>query len=241
MMQKIIFPLWKHTSQACDDFRDILIESLPDKMMQCSSIESLRITVVDSDVASAASKRMESCQPLPDAVISIYFDDSASISGGDLALFELALQRCTHRYTGYSVSESQPLQNVAHMAASGQRTYGFCQVVFLQRPERLTKMHWLELWQVQHTPIAIETQDTFAYRQNVIEKIISGDAPLLHAMIEESFPPEAMTSDQAFYGVSNQTQLDENMSAMMQSCARFIDFDRIDVIPMSEYFFHRLA
>ena len=98
-------------------------------------------------------------------------------------------------------------------------------------------MQWLDLWQTQHTQVAIDTQDTFAYRQNVIETIVSGDAPLLHAMIEENFPPQAMTSDQAFYGVSTQAQLDENMAAMMQSCARFIDFDRIDVIPMSEYSF----
>ena len=236
-MRKIIFPLWKHASQACDDFRDTLIESLPAKMTQCPCVKKLRITVVDSDVASAAPKRLEGCQPLPDAVISIYLDDGASKSSDDLELFELALQACTHRYTGYGVSESQPLKNVAHMAASGQRAYGFCQVVFLQRPERLTKAQWLELWQGQHTQIAIDTQDTFAYRQNVIERIVSGDAPLLHAMIEENFPPQAMTSDRAFYGVSNQAQLDENMAAMMQSCARFIDFDRIDVIPMSEYFF----
>lgn len=62
-MEKIIFPLWKLTPQACDDFRDTLIESLPGQLMRCSSLESLRITVVDSDVASAASKRMAGCQP----------------------------------------------------------------------------------------------------------------------------------------------------------------------------------
>jgi hypothetical protein len=236
-MQKIIFPLWKSTSQACDDFRDALIELLPAKMALCFCVKSLRITVVDSDVASAAAKRMECCQPLPDAVISVYLDEHDSKSSDDLALFERALQACTHRYTGYRVSESQPLRNLAHGAVSGQRTYGFCQVVFLQRPERLTKAQWLELWQGQHTQVAIDTQATFAYRQNVIERIVSGDAPLLDAMIEENFPPEAMTSDQAFYGVSNQAQLDENMATMMQSCARFIDFDRIDVIPMSEYSF----
>ncbi|MFT5709856.1 MAG: hypothetical protein ACI8QT_000543 [Halioglobus sp.] len=236
-MQKIIFPLWKHLSQASDDFRDTLIESLPGVMMQCSCVTSLRITVADSDVASAAPKRLECCQPLPDAVISIYLDGSVSKSSDDLELFELALRACTHGYTRYGVSESQPLKNVAHIAASGQRTYGFCQVVFLQRPERLTKAQWLELWQVQHTQVAIDTQATFAYRQNVIETIVSPDAPLLHAMIEENFPPQAMTSDQAFYGVNNQAQLDENMAAMMQSCAQFIDFDRIDVIPMSEYSF----
>ena len=238
-MPKVIFPLWKHSSLASDDFRDTLIELFPAKMVQCSSAKRLRITVVDSDVAIAAPKRIESCQPLPDAVISIYLDVGVNSlsSSDDLALFECALQACTHRYTCYGVSESQPLPNLAHVSAPGQRTYGFCQVVFLQRPERLTKAQWLELWQGQHTQVAIDTQDTFAYRQNIIDTSVSPDAPLLHAMIEENFPPQAMTSDLAFYGVSNQTQLDENMAAMMKSCARFIDFDKIDVIPMSEYLF----
>jgi hypothetical protein len=236
-MKKLIFPVWKQPSLVSDDFRDTLIELLLPKMAQCSSVGSLRITVVDSDVASAAPKRLEGCQPLPDAVISIYQDDSAVESSDEQEILELALAQCVQRYTSYVVSESQPLRNVDHVAASGQRTYGFCQVVFLQRPERLTKTQWLDLWQGQHTQIAIDTQGTFAYRQNVIETVASADAPDLHAMIEESFPPQAMTSDMAFYGASNQAQLDENMAAMMQSCARFIDFDRIDVIPMSEYFF----
>ena len=216
-MQKMIFPVWKHTSQSCDDFRDLLIELLPAKMAQCSCVKNLRITVVDAAVAGAEPKRIGSRQPLPDAVISIYVDDSDSKSNNNVKLFELALQACTSRYSGYCVREFEPLKNVTHVSAYGHRTYGFCQVVFLQRPERLTQMQWLELWQGQHTQVAIDTQATFAYRQNVIERIVSGD--------------------QAFYGVSNQAQLEKNMTAMMQSCARFIDFDRIEVIPMSEYVF----
>jgi hypothetical protein len=58
---------------------------------------------------------------------------------------------------------------------------------------------------------------------------------MLHAMIEENFPPGAMTSDHAFYGVSDDENLKKNLDAMVNSCSRFIDFDKIDVIPMSEY------
>ena len=61
------------------------------------------------------------------------------------------------------------------------------------------------------------------------------NAAAFDAVIEESFPPEAMTSEQAFFGVTDDQSLQENSTAMLASCARFIDFDRIDVVPMSEY------
>jgi hypothetical protein len=54
--------------------------------------------------------------------------------------------------------------------------------------------------------------------------------------VEENFPPEAMTDDHAFYATGGDDEvLQQHMTEMMASCARFIDFDTIDVIPMSEY------
>jgi hypothetical protein len=60
-------------------------------------------------------------------------------------------------------------------------------------------------------------------------------------MIEENFPDQAMTSDHAFYGAPDDETLQANLTAMMESCARFIDFERIDVIPMSEYLLSKPA
>ena len=36
-------------------------------------------------------------------------------------------------------------------------------------------------------------------------------------------------------GYTDDETLQANVGAMMESCARFIDFDRIDIVPMSEY------
>ena len=45
-----------------------------------------------------------------------------------------------------------------------------------------------------------------------------------------------MDDDHAFYATGgDETILQKNMNAMMESCSRFIDFARIDVLPMSEY------
>ena len=108
-------------------------------------------------------------------------------------------------------------------------------MAFLQRPERLTKEEWLSIWQLSHTQVAIETQSTFGYRQNLIEDFYGDNDYLLDAIVEENFPPEAMTSDHAFYDADNEIELEKRQERMMTSCARFIDFDRIAVVPMSEY------
>ena len=45
-----------------------------------------------------------------------------------------------------------------------------------------------------------------------------------------------MTSQHAFYdALGDDAKLEANRGRMLQSTARFIDFDRIDVIPTSEY------
>ena len=46
-----------------------------------------------------------------------------------------------------------------------------------------------------------------------------------------------MSSNFAFYAVEegDEAGMQANAKAMLDSVSRFIDFDRIDVIPMSEY------
>jgi hypothetical protein len=236
-MVKYIYPVWKEAARTGDDFRDQLIQELAPGLLAIGALERLRIAVADSVVSSASGKRMENLQTNPDGMISVYLQGDEDKIEGDKVRIDAAIEASVDRASCYQVREAEPIKNIAHPAPSGERVYGLCQVVFLQRPARLTHAQWLEIWQGSHTQVAIDTQSTFAYRQNVIIQSCSEGAPELHAMIEESFPPEAMTSDQAFYGVTNDEDLQSNMKAMLESCARFIDFDKIDVIPMSEYVF----
>ncbi|MNF11532.1 hypothetical protein D3C80_2127680 [compost metagenome] len=54
--------------------------------------------------------------------------------------------------------------------------------------------------------------------------------------MEEAFPPAAMTDPMAFFdAVGDQEKFQKNLGDMMESCNRFIDFDRIDVLPTSQY------
>ena len=122
------------------------------------------------------------------------------------------------------------------MPTDGRRLEGMCQIVFLQKPPRLSYEEWITVWQGSHTQVAIDTQSTFGYRQNVIVRALTYAAPHYSAIIEENFPAAAMTSPHAFYdAVGDDARYKANLKAMMDSCARFIDMDRIDVVPTSEY------
>jgi hypothetical protein len=231
-MEKLLYPVWKRDGLACDDWRDALLSSFCGAVLAMANVRALRIAVVDSAVEEAADKRMQTCQPLPDGLVSIWVNNA-----GERAAIDELIAAQVARFTCYLIVEAEPIVNTLYPSKAGERGYGFCQVVFLQRPERLSESQWLTIWQGSHTQVAIDTQATFSYRQNVIARSLSAEAPVFHAVIEENFPPEAMTSDHAFYGLpeGDDEGLKANLGAMMESCSRFIDFDKIDVIPMSEY------
>ena len=237
-MEKLIYPVWKQDGLTGDESRERLLHGFCRGVLAMANVRALRISVVDSAVEAAAGKRMETCQPLPDGLISIWVNNS-----GERSAIDELLTSHVARFTSYLIVEAEPIVNTLHPSNPGQRGFGFCQVVFLQRPERLTESDWLTIWQGSHTQVAIDTQSTFSYRQNVVARSLTAQAPVFHAVIEENFPPEAMTSEHAFYGVSegDDEGLKANLGAMLESCGRFIDFDKIDVIPMSEYVLKELS
>jgi len=235
-MHKLIYCLWRKPEQGENAFRDWLISELALALVQ-RDVTRVRIQVVDCDVVLASHKRLCSSGALPDAVVSVYLVGGGQDFDDAKIRIDKALVNHCSQSECYQVEEAEPLENLSHQTVSGERVYGYCQVAFLQRPARLSEQQWLELWQAQHTQVAIDTQATFGYRQNRVLKVFSEPSRVIHAIVEENFPPEAMSSDHAFYGASTDSQLQARMSTMMESCARFIDFDKIDVVPMSEYVF----
>lgn len=229
-MEKLIYPVWKDPKTSGDDFARTLRGTLAPQLLADGNVRGVRLGVSDSDMEPAAHRRMENSQPAPDGLVSVWVNNA-----GQRAPLEQALANVVLRHAGYLVTEAEPLMNTEHPSVPGERGYGMYQVVFLQRPPRLSEGEWLQIWQGSHTQVAIDTQSTFGYRQNVIVRPLTYAAPQYHAMIEEYFPPEAMASDHAFYAAENDEQLAVNSQAMIDSVTRFIDFDKIDCIPMSEY------
>ena len=231
-MEKLLYPLWKSSELTGDDFRDALLQNVMPKLSQITGVHGVRLCVADSAVSAAAGRRMESHAPVPDAMLSLWVDYA-----GAAANWEPLIDTAVQRKTAYLVAEAEPLVNQdRHPSQPGERVYGMCHVVFMAPPASMDKEDWLSVWKDSHTQIAIDTQSTFGYRQNVVVRRLCDDAVPSYAIVEENFPPEAMTSDHAFYGTGgDEALLQNNMTAMIESCARFIDFEQIDVIPMSEY------
>jgi len=231
-MEKLLYPLWKPEGSDADDFRDDLLASLARELAAHDGVHGVRLAVADSAVAPANRRRMESNAPVPDALLSLWVDDA-----GAAARWEPLIDSCVEHRACYLVAEAEPLVSQrAHPSAPGDRVYGMCHVVFMDPPEDLDREAWLALWKDSHTQVAIDTQSTFGYRQNLVVRVLGEGTRPCHAIVEEHFPPEAMVSDHAFYASGgDEALLRQNMEAMMASCVRFIDLGKIDVIPMSEY------
>jgi hypothetical protein len=192
-VEKMMYTVWKHESDSEADFRQKLLEKVSRQIVDAGA-RKLRIGVVDEDVAPAASLRMETTKPPIAGLVSIWADTSIRRRP-----FEEAIQGAVARLDGYLVTESEPIVNTKHVAADGKRTPGMYQVVLLRKPPRLSYEQWLEIWLDSHTQVAIDTQSTFGYRQNVIVRPLTYAAPPYDAIIEELFPAEAMTDPMVFY------------------------------------------
>ncbi|GHD26333.1 EthD domain-containing protein [Parahalioglobus pacificus] len=212
-----------------DALRDELLTRVLPALRAHNWVHTVRLTVADSDVEPADAKRMGAAA-LPCAVLSLWLDEARRLSEVQPLWDDL----CSAIHS-YQVVEAEPLVNARTPADGVTRGEGFCQLALIKRPQTMDLPGFIAVWQGSHTRIAIDTQSTFGYRQNRVVNVLSDGAPDWDAIVEEDFPEAAMTSDHAFYAASDDAQLQQRQEAMMSSCARFIDFEHICVVPMSEY------
>ena len=55
------------------------------------------------------------------------------------------------------------------------------------------------------------------------------------AIVEETFPIEALTDPKVFYDAGDDDELKANADRMLESCRRFLDFEPMEWTHMSEY------
>jgi hypothetical protein len=233
-MEKLVYVFWRGPQSAAtlsERFRD---ESAP--RLQALGAERLQFNIADfADLSGAlVNFSLHNTKPAPDGIVSFWLS-----SAFRRAPLEQVLSQTFVRLAGYEVAESTILPNVLHRPRAGERTYGFSQVTFLQIPPRLTYEAWRRVWFEEHTPVGIDTQANFLYVHNVVVMPLTEGAPPFRGIVEECFPPEALRDSQAFYNaVGDEARHQHHQQRMMESCAKFIDFDRIDVIATSEYRLH---
>lgn len=231
-MEKVIYLLWRDAQVSPDTFTHRLRSEVAGQLLALGAC-GVQLNLSDADVQPAAGLRQENNRPLPDASLSLWLD---SANGPARRPFDGVITAATARMAAYLVCESVAIANTRFPSTPGERTHGFAQLALLTRPPRLTHEAWLDIWRNHHTEVAVDTQDNFQYVQNLVVLALSHGAPRIDAIVEECFPPAAMTDPRAFFdAVGDEAKFQRNLATMMDSCSRFLDFDKIDVLPTSQY------
>lgn len=192
-----------------------------------AGVAAIQVNLDDAGVADARL-RITAFDHAPDAVVTT--------RGGDEAATIDVLRRHADRIATWRVRESRQIEPTS--TASGARAPVLAQLAFLRRPDELTQATWLDLWQGHHTAVAIETQQTFGYIQNVVVEQVAGEPLPVHGIVEELFLPEAATDVHAFYGSGgDEAELARRMTGLMASVQRFGADRDITVVPTSRYVF----
>jgi EthD domain len=191
-------------------------------------VAGLTVNVRDAAVTHSMMT-LTTLDPPAAAVVSMWtqqcYDDQTA------AALQLLEDECD-QLAAYLVTESIPLRAPLEL---GSRTTGLANVALLRRPAELDHASWLQRWQHDHTPVAIETQSTFGYTQNAVVRALTPNAPPLAGIVEELFPAEAITDLMAFFGAADDTDLQQRLARMVASTSAFGANENIDTVPTSRY------
>jgi hypothetical protein len=230
-MEKLVYALWRPSGDSVETFADRIRGEVARSLVDLGAL-GLQVNVADEAVADAMVRMVE-LEPQMEAVVSVWVE---TVMDSARRPIETVLSNAASKVAGYLVTESTPLRNTTRVAASGERTDGFSNVAFLRRPTRLSREAWLDAWQNGHSQLAVDTQSTFGYTQNVVVRALTDDAPAFDGIVEELFPTEALTDLHAFFdAIGSDDKLTKNMTAMGESTERFGASESIDVVPTSQY------
>ena len=191
-------------------------------------VHTLAVNLDDADVAAAL--RFGPAESISALVsVSMGRSDPAPVIA---AVADTVGEPELHAYRVIETARLDP-----HPVADGERLDALAQVAVLRRPEQMGRDEYLEYWQVHHTPIAIRTQNTFGYIQNIVEEALTPSSPEIAAIVEEHFPMAALTDPHAFYGSGgDDAELNRRMTELMASVAKFGADQGLDLVPTSRYF-----
>ncbi|SEB25328.1 MULTISPECIES: hypothetical protein [unclassified Mycobacterium] len=196
-------------------------------LLQAAGVNRLQINVDDADVEAAMLRITTFDNPVP-AVVSVWTD-----AGVDPDPISDLLAAISQRSAGWEVEETVRLE--PPVVENGVRTLALAQLGFLRIPADLDPADWLQIWQGQHTSVAIDTQDTFGYVQNRVLRTVHG-SERVDAVVEELFHMAAMTDVHAFYGSGgDDEELQRRMTLMVESVMRFGAHTNLDSVPTSRY------
>lgn len=125
-----------------------------------------------------------------------------------------------------------PMEPPVH---SGETFSGTIQLCCFERREGLSDEALEHIWFEEHVQVAIDTQNTLGYRQNLV---LRSSHETLDGIVEEHFPIEAANSLNAFFADGDdEAKMMSNIHALTESSERVLDLERSSVVHMTE---HRL-
>ena len=226
-MQKLFYFLFDDANADGTKLRESLCDSAVPAMRSSGAME---ISVFGSDADVAAGSPVRRSDPPIRAMTSFWLHDAADRGPAEAALAALA-----PAVAGYLVVESRPM---IHMRPKGRRTEGMKQMTCITKRRDLSQEEFIRIWHDEHREVAIETQSTFGYVRNEIVRALTPDAPgFWSAIVEESFPIEALDDPLVFFDSKTQREYDTKLKRMVESCGRFLSLDSIEVTFVSEYYF----
>lgn len=236
-MEKIMFSLWRPAQHSAESWCQSLMDL--QRSLQACGASRIRVMVVDGAMDKAASQRITFSKHPLDAMISLWLD-SASMLGPVQAL--IAQQVASLH--AYLVCESEPYPEerkarIARFDAEvplGKRTPGMCQVALFKKPVGMNFEEWMVHWREGHGSNAYPLQSIFGYRQNLVVRRLTKDAPEVHAIVEEQFPDIAIGSAHGFYDTQgDEDLLRQRQKYMSESVTPIMDFSSLDCILTSFY------
>lgn len=226
-MQKLFYFLFDGAEADGTKLRESLCESAVPVIRSSGGME---ISVFGNDADVAAGSPVRKSDPPIRAMVSFWLHDAADRGPAEDALAALA-----EGVAGYLVLESRP---VNHDRPKGQRTVGMKQMSCITKRSDLSPEEFIRIWHEDHRKVAIETQSAFGYVRNEIVRTLTPDAPKhWSAIVEESFPIEALDDPMVFFDSKTQQEFDTNRKRMVESCGRFLSFDSLEVTFVSEYWY----
>lgn len=229
-MEKLVYVLWKASALTDEAFKREMLETVVKRFLELGTYR-LSVNLVDEFVAHTKAVRRTQFDPPVSGMISFWLD-----AADNRMPYEDALATVTSRQAGYLVVESVPIVNTTHVAPLGSRTPGINMVACIETPERMTYEAWIDHWLGHHKTVAIDTQCTYAYVRNVVVRPLTAGAPPWAGIVEEGFPAEAVTDPMIWYCADgSQEKMQRNLARMIESVQAFLDIDRVESHPMSEY------
>jgi hypothetical protein len=216
-MEKVVALLVGDASGDVEGLTDRLLGPAADELRRRGG-SRLQVNVVDPELGPPHGVPPDPDVPSVAAVLSYWV-----AAAGEVGIHAECLP--VHEgwaWHAYLVSEALQLHGPPPPPGGG-RCQGFTQIVPLSVPPALSWAEWRRRWQGEHTRVAVETQSSFRYVQNLVVRPFSAGAPAFAAIVEESFPLAAAADPTVFYdSEGDDAKFQSNLARMMDSCARFI-------------------